>query len=389
MNSTPQKFHETKLEKSSDIMFSSPVGLGASGTKAKSPVVAAAVAMKPKSLMSPAMADKEPKPKVAFASVETEKESREEWRIKCALYFKGSPWRKERSEVFPDASSALSHFALHNMASERQNCSNVLLWIGDIPYTTPKTKQTFIIYPHYDGPRRIEIESKYCLEWAILAFTDDSKPTKLPPVKSKDMSAEDERLMAAVRNIADMGYHVDVWTCRDSSNWDFDIDCIRDFGLVKVVAKRQQDPESLERRERYEAFIRHGVSGFSQDDIKLLDNALHEDVQDEHVDQSGEYEDDYDYADDGYEEEVDVEEQSQSQSQSQSQPQSQTECGPDLDGFLEHQEETITEDRGDGMNEPSEDSEISSHTEDLDMADRLGNSPIDGRSGEGATSRGW
>lgn len=361
VDSSTKRVHQSGLEMSSDMNFKSPVAMLGSETKVRPPVLAAAAATKPKSSMSPATAEKELKPKVAFASPETAEESREKWRTECVLYFKGSPWKPERREAFPDASSALSHFALHNMEGERQHFSNVLVWIGEISYTTPRTKQTFIIYPHYDGPRRVEIEENYCLEWAFIAFTDDSKPTKLPPMKSKDTSAEDERIMAAVRSIADMGYHVDVWTRRDSANWDFDIDCVRDFGLVKLVADRQQNPENLERRERYEAFIRHGVSGFSQDDIKLLDNALHK-AKDEQADQNADYDDDYDYADDGYECKVECE------SPSPPQIQLQTECGSDLDGFLEHQEETITEDRVDGITESSE---------DLDMAYRLGNHAID------------
>lgn len=323
------------------------------------PVAAVTTELKAKSALSSAVSELKLKPKVAFINVPAEEE---DWTIQCALYYKGSPWQTERTETFPDAASALSHIALRDMLSGRRRCSNVVLWTGQIPYTTPRTKQTFTVYPHYDGPRRIEIEEKYCLEWAFIAFTDGSKGTKLPPMKSKELSKEDKRLMSALKNVIQLGYHVDVWTCRDNENWQFDVDCIRDFGMKKMVAERQQDAETIARRERYEAFIRHGVAGFSQDDINLLFNKLHEDRDDEE-------EDDYDYAHDAYEHEADDVQQSQVHTQTQ------TQAAPDseLHGYLEHQEETITEegDVGDAE-ESSEGPEISIHSEDLEMAARLG-----------------
>lgn len=340
-------------------------------TKTHSPAVVAITEPKAKPALSSAVTEWKPKSKVAFVNVPNEG-CQEDWATQCALYYKGSPWQTEQTEIFPDAASALSHFALRNMLQGRRRCSNVLLWTGQIPYTTPRTKQTFTVYPQYDGPRRIEIEEKYCLEWAFIAFTDGSKGTKLPPMKSKELSEEDERLMAALKNIIQMGYRVDVWTCRDNENWDFDVDCVRDFGMKKMVAQRQQDAETIERRERYEAFIRHGVAGFSQDDINLLSSKLDEDRDDEE-------EDDYDYAYDGYEHEADGARQSRAHVQAQTQAEPDSESN----GYLEHQEETATEDRTDGDSdslssdgsespESPESPEISIHSEDLDMAARLG-----------------
>lgn len=322
-------------------------------TKNHSPVAAAITKLKLKSALSSAVTDMNPKPKVAFINGPAE-EPQDEWVMQCALYYKGSPWQAERTETFSDAAAALSHIALRDMLNGRRRCSNVLLWTGQIPYTTPRTKQTFTVYPQYDGPRRIEIEEKYCLEWAFIAFTDGSKGTKLPPTKSKDLSEEDQRLMAALKNVIQMGYHVDVWTCRDNENWNFDVDCVRDFGRKKMVTERQQNAEAVERRERYEAFIRHGVAGFSQDDIDLLFNKLHQD-------RPVEEEDDYDYAHDAYEHEADGAQKTR------------VEPDSELCGFLEHQEEIITDDGADGdCEESSEGPEISIHSEDLDMATRLG-----------------
>lgn len=330
--------------------------------KGHSPVIAAITELKAKSSLSSENTEPKPRAKVAFADVA--KEVEEEWLTQCALYYKGSPWQTERTETFPDASSALSHLAIHKMLDDRRHCSNVLLWTGQIPYTNPKTKQTFTIYPHYDGPRRIEIEERYCLEWAFIAFTDGTKATRLPPTRSKVLSEEDARLMAALKSVIQMGYHVDVWTCRDNENWDFDVDCVRDFGMKKLVAQRQQSEEAVERRKRYQAFIRHGVAGFSQSDIDLLFSKLDVNRKNE------EEEDEYDYAHDGYEHEEDGVQQSRAHVQKQN----TADLDSELNGYLEHQEETITEEGTDDDSEvpSSGDPEISIHSEDLDMAARLG-----------------
>lgn len=321
------------------------------------PVACSETGLKPD--MSPVAVEvKISKPKVAFVNGEpatiepvnthTSKKPEDEWRTLCALYYKGSPWQQDRIQVFPDASSALSHVALHSMLGDRtRRCSNVLLWTGEIAYTTPRTKQTLTIYPHYEGPRRIEIEEKYCLEWAFLAFTSDPKSTQLPPMEGRDLGEEDPRLMAAIQTVSERGYHVDVWTCRDSEEWDFDIDSVRVYDIKKAAAERLQDPERLKRRARYEAFIRHGVSGFSRDDINFLDDILERELQgDQHI----ERENDYDYADDGYELQVDGTQKSAPR----------TEPELEFNGFLEHQEETIIEDEADGNVEHSKNAETSS-----------------------------
>lgn len=300
------------------------------------------------------------KKRVSIAEPGVGDESDQGWHTKCALLYKGSAWLPEERFVFPDAASALSHFAAKNLVGQRR-WSNVVLWTGEIPYTRPKTKQTFTAYPHYDGPRRIEIEDKYCLEWAFIAFTDKKTATKLPPVKSKDLSKGDGRLITALTKIRFMGYHVDVWTCRDSESWDSAIEMVRDFGMREHVANQFRAPEYTERRKRYEAFIRHGVAGFSLDEIVLLDK-----IQNEYeaVGLDAGSEEDYDYANDGYEHNSDDFEHVVVP-KSQPQPEAESE----LHGFLEHQEETM--DVNDKEDEPNENTEISVDQEDLDMAARL------------------
>lgn len=306
--------------------------------------------------------------KVSIVDPGVDNSSDEDWRIRCSLFYKGSAWVQEHREVFPDACSAISHFAFQNMRGEYR-WSNVMLWTGEIPYTCPRTKQTFTAYPHSDGPRRIEIEDKYCLEWAFIAFTDGKKPTRLPPVKSKDLSEEDERLMSALTQIRLMGYHVDVWTCRDSENWDFAMEYVREFGMDEYVAEKFKGSEYIERRERYEAFIQHGVAGFSQDDITLLDKIQSQDSQAK----SGiESEEEYDYANDGYEYDDDDDDYEHI-SGPEPQPQPQPESKSDLNGILEHQE-TIAEDETKDHDETSGTLEISVDSEDLDMAARLAGS---------------
>lgn len=293
--------------------------------------------------------EKKPTKKMFIAEPKLGDETDQGWQMKCALLYKGSAWFPEERFVFSDAASALSHFALKNSVGQRR-WSNVILWTGEIPYTRPKTRQTFTAYPFYDGPRRIEIEDKYCLEWAFIAFADKKTATKLPPMRSKDLS-EDGRLITALTKIRFMGYHVDVWTCHDSESWDSAMEMVRDFKMKKSVADQFRTPEYVELRKKYEAFIRHGVAGFSRDDIALLDRIQNED---EAVGLEASSEEDYDYANDGYEHDGDDFELVFAPT-SQSHPEDESE----LHGFLEHQEESIEEDDSKG------------HDEDLDMAARL------------------
>lgn len=312
--------------------------------------------------------EKKPTKKVSIAEPEVGDESEQSWRMKCVLLYKGSAWLPEERSIFPDASAALAHFAAKNLVKNlvgQRRWSNVVLWTGDIPYTHPRTKQTFTVYPLYDGPHRIEIEDKYCLDWAFIAFVDNKTATKLPPIRSKDLSKEDGRLLTALAKICLMGYHVDVWTCHDSESWDSAIEMVRDFKMKKYIADQFRTPEYIERRKKYEAFIRHGVAGFSRDDIVLLDNIRNEDEANGAETSS---EEDYDYANDGYEHDSDDFElvfapKSQLQLQEES-----------FHGFLEHQEESIAEDND--KDKPSDNTETNADTEDLDMAARLAGTSI-------------
>lgn len=307
---------------------------------------------------------KEPTKKVSIAEPEVGDESDQSWRMKCVLLYKGGAWLPEERFVFPDASAALAHFAIKNLVGQRR-WSNVVLWTGDIPYIRPRTKQTFTAYPLYDRPHRIEIEDKYCLDWAFVVFVDNKTAAKLPPIRSKDLSKEDGRLLTALAKICSMGYHVDVWTCHDSESWDSAMEMVRDFKMKKCVADQFRTPEYIERRKRYEAFIRHGIAGFSRDDIVLLDNIRNEDEANRAETSS---EEDYDYANDGYEHDSDDFELVFAP-KSQMQPREES-----FHGFLEHQDESIAEDND--KDTPSDNTETNADAEDLDMAARLAGTPI-------------
>lgn len=289
------------------------------------------------------------------------------WHTKCALLYKGSAWHPEERFVFPDAASALAHFAAKNLVGQRR-WGNVILWTGEIPNARPRTRQTFTAYPLHDGPRRIEIEDKYYLDWAFIAFADKKTAAKPTPNRSKDVSKEDARLATALTEIRFMGYHVDVWTCRDSDSWDSAMRRARNVKTTKYVAGLFRTPEYDQRRKKYEAFIRHGVAGFSRDDIARLDKIQNED---EATRRDASSEEDYDYADDGYEHDG---EEFELIFVSSSQPRPEEE--PEFHGFLEHQEETIIEDDGKAEEKLNENAEIDVDPEDLDMAARLAGASI-------------
>ncbi|KAF3769984.1 hypothetical protein M406DRAFT_66438 [Cryphonectria parasitica EP155] len=269
----------------------------------------------------------------ATSAIEFEEESEDALHTKCAIYYKGSAWRPEDRQVFSDASSALSHFARQHVSNTRSPYSKILLWTGELPYTRPHTKQTFTVYPHSDGPRRLEIEEKYDLEWALIAFTEHSHATTLPPMKSKSLSEEDSRLMAALKDIIAAGYRVNVWTARDNENWDAEIEYIQDWGMGHTIFQRQSEQEVEERRKRYIAFIEHGIPGFSWTDVRILDDEIHRVEQDEQGDaEEADCGYDYDCDYDGHEY------ANETLYQSWEQPEHETE------GWLMHQEETVTED---------------------------------------------
>lgn len=204
--------------------------------------------------------------------------SKEPWRVLCDLYYKGTPSEPERKKGFQDASAALAEFALRHMLSESRDCSPTLLWTGDRHEACggkPRVHQAFNVYPLIDGPRRIELAKQPVnLHWAMLTFTDGP-----PTVKSTDTSWEDERFMAAVRSITSMGYHVDVWSSYDDNGWGFDIaeaesqhrQIVKDRKPLADRAYIFTSPVYLEHRQRYEACMRHGLAGFNQEELTYLD----------------------------------------------------------------------------------------------------------------------
>lgn len=254
-------------------------------------------------------------PTPALASGTAGKKSSEPWRILCDLYYKGTPWKSEFKKTFPDASTALSQFALRHMLTERRDCSNTLLWTSDIQMTNFHVNQTFTVYPLIDGPKRTEIQKNYDLYWAIITFTDG------PPVSKTNttMREEDKRLAMAVHKITSMGYHVDVWTYLDDDGWYVDLilaeaELARDPTEDKHTCSSSRspsvllDPQHCERRRRYEFFLRDGVPGFVQADLDLFDKLRNEILPGR-----------------------------------LGRDQSQESAGTELMGFLEHSEETIVE----------------------------------------------
>lgn len=283
------------------------------------------------------------------------------WSIRCGLYYKGNPWQSEVLGGFKNAGDALFHFALHHMSAKRRRTSNVLLWTGDSGSLYPGFPQTFTIYPHYDGPKRCSLEKSYSFHWALIAFTDQSERCMIPPEESwaKSMPG-DNRLLGAVRKINIMGYHVDIWTMEDNENWDYDLDTISSFGRKEELKDWTKERE--DRRERYRAFCQRGVAGFSTKDLSLLDGALNEIIE-QRVNQKPDSDKDYDamaseedyvLVEDGYEEERETDP-------------SPTYTDSELDGFLDHQEQTITE----FSDDQSEDTEITVHPEDMDSKHSL------------------
>lgn len=219
----------------------------------------------------------------AIASATAAKKSSEPWRILCDLYYKGTPWKSELKKTFSDADTALTQFALRNMLTDQRDCSNTLLWTSEIQMATRQVNQTFTVYPLIDGPKRTEIQKNYDLHWAIITFTDGPPVTKT----NTTMREEDKRLTKAVRKITSMGYHVDVWTYLDDDGWYVDLilaeaELAREPTEDKHMRRSSRSPsvlldyQHLDRRRRYEFFLRDGVPGFLQADLDLLDKLRRE-----------------------------------------------------------------------------------------------------------------
>lgn len=274
-----------------------------------------------------------PSSTVTKASVSACKKPLEPWRILCDLYYKGTPWQPEHKKSLPDAASALSQFALRHMLSEHRDCSNTLLWTSEVQMTQVRVKQTFTVYPLIDGPLRTKIQKNYDLPWAIINFTNGPSTTS-----STTLHYGDERLMMAIRNIISMGYHVEVWTYLDDDEWDVDLKLAKaelarnEEAHIRTPTRNRRvllDPQHIQRRRKYDVFVRHGVAGFSQADLDLLDKLQPEQLCRVLVD------DDFVILGVGHSHNIEPARLPQSQSQKRT--------GSELMGFLEHTEETIAE----------------------------------------------
>lgn len=217
----------------------------------------------------------------------------EDWRIKCDLYYKGTAWEPERKRSFGDASAALAHFALRHMLSENRDCSETLLWTREKREAhgkEPRISQSFTVYPTVDGPRRLELYKRPGnIHWAMITFTNGP-----PIVKSTDADWEDERLMTAVRYITSMGYHVVVWSCYDENSWVSDVklaelehrQLVEEEDVLALKRSLYSPADHLERRERYQACMRHGLAGFSQEELTNLSELQMGNQQAEHNQQA-------------------------------------------------------------------------------------------------------
>lgn len=220
---------------------------------------------------------------LSIASVLARNQPREPWRsILCDLYYKGTPWEQERKKGFPDATSALAHFALRHVLSKGGDWSKTLLWTrkwSEARGSCLQTNQSFTVYPSIEGPMRIGLGQESTgianMAWAIVTFTNRSATSKGVNVEV----IEDERLMNAVRYIMSMGYLVDVWTSWDEDAWEEDrkVAFHQNRQLINnqlpEASKRSVHswPGHRERRQRYEACMRHGLAGFTQSELTQLD----------------------------------------------------------------------------------------------------------------------
>lgn len=106
------------------------------------------------------------------------------------------------------------------------------------------------------------------------------------------------------------------------------------------------------RREHYEAMLDHGIAGFSTEDTEILDGAMERLRVKQSVSEDSET--------------TCIGQDGQLESKDKSANDSKYDCESELDGFLEHQEETIA------PAAPANEFDFSGLSDDLDMASRLG-----------------
>lgn len=201
-------------------------------------------------------------------------------RAQCDLYYKGTPWAPEQKLTFPDATAALSEFALKHMLSDSREWSGTLLWTHERCKThgVRQARQAFTVYPLIDGPRRVELAKHVpALDWAIISFTNDLTRTT---VKQTDLDWEDERLKVAVRTVISTGYQVDVWTSADDAAWE-QLMQLTESEYCQLDKKHPPLTYPVvewlclgdhRRRQKYQALMRQGLAGFDQHVLAHFDN---------------------------------------------------------------------------------------------------------------------
>ncbi|KAJ0118281.1 hypothetical protein J7T55_009064 [Diaporthe amygdali] len=280
---------------------------------------------------------------VSMAKVSQEPSNR--LAVKCDVHYPLVPSAPSRTEHFEDTTAALSNYCLNNMLlCGNVEYSNVILWILHTSVTSPcKIQQSFTVLPNYLKPDRNALGTT--CQWAIIVFRNDPGSSRLPAA----VRQQETILQAALSNVLNMGYRVDVWTKSDNYCW-------RDQKLQALSSDDCRGPDqSL--REKFQAMVGHGIPGFSFHEIQTIDDLLRirgpaSDSEDSETVYS----------------EIAL--------QTKLETEDELECGSnswsEFDGFLEHMEESILPAGSDAKFEHDDDSNFSGVSEDLDMVMRLG-----------------
>lgn len=268
--------------------------------------------------------------------------------LKCDIHYPLIPSAPSHTEHFGDTAAALSSYCLNNMLCGNPEYSNVILWTLHTSMTSPsKVQQSFTVLPNYLKPDRNALGATY--HWAIIVFRNDPAPSRVPSA----VRQQEKALQAAVAKIADMGYHVDVWTKSDNYSW-------REAKLQALGTGDIQGPDqSL--REKYQAMVDHGIPGFYSREIQTMDEIFRLRDRTPGWGDSGSV-------------------CSQIALQNHPETEDNLVCGSESDsefgGFLEHQEESILPAGSETEFKHYDDSHISGVSEDLDMATRLGGKTV-------------
>ncbi|KUI60548.1 hypothetical protein VP1G_07747 [Cytospora mali] len=267
------------------------------------------------------------------------------YSVKCDVYYPSIPWESARTDYFENATAALSNYCLNILLNENGMYSNVILWTSYTPRAEPsRRQQRFTVLPSYLKPDRDALgrnDEKY--DWAIIAFRDGPVRSRIPAV----FRGQHGTLQSALARVMAMGYYVDVWDRFDNLRWKTTMDDARTRGNEWLCVDQSC-------REKYDAMVRYGIAGFSAGEIGIVDEALGRmRMKQSKLENSA-----GDSALTG--QGCQIEAKDPDDNSHGSDPESE------LNGFLEHQEESIAP--------PSSDNqfEFSGLSDDLDMASRLG-----------------